>query len=151
MASGKSNLYRRINMLMNEKLGMVRVSRKSALLSFAILFATAGGLLTSLQLTHAAFPVVEDSPNETGKDEKVGTKDAATIVAAAEKDTKKKPAEHSGVVVDVDTGKPIAGVTVTVTRMESENWTELAVTESVTDENGKYTFCLLYTSPSPRD
>ena len=54
MAGGRSNLYRRIEMLMNEKFRMVRVTRKSILLSFAVLFVAAGGLLTSLQLTHAA-------------------------------------------------------------------------------------------------
>ncbi len=142
MAGGKSNLYRRINMLMNEKLGMVRVSRKSALLSFAILFAMAGGLLTSLQLTHAASPIAGDSTNQTGEDDKVAAKDAVTKIVTTEEGTKQESAEHSGVVMDVDTGKPIAGVTVTVTRMESENWTEIAVTESVTDENGKYTFTI---------
>ena len=40
-------------------------------------------------------------------------------------------------MIDADTGKPIAGVTVTVTRMVSSDWRELAVTQSLTDEQGK--------------
>ncbi|MCG8652360.1 MAG: M56 family metallopeptidase, partial [Pirellulales bacterium] len=138
MAGGKSNLYRRIEMLMNEKFRLVRVSRKSIVLSFAILFVVSGGLLMSLQLTQAATvsaPATASQPpgNPVQTDEKTTVKN----------DTEeKKSAEHSGVVVDADTGKPIPGVTVTVTRMESGDWRELAVTQSVTDEAGKYTFTI---------
>ena len=134
MATGKSNLYRRIEMLMNEKFQMDRATRKSILLSFTVLFVAAGGLLTSLQLTHAASTTVSapaNTPDEgEGKD------------AAAKSDGGEESAEHSGVVIDADTGKPIAGVTVTVTRMESRDWQEIAVTESVTDENGRFTFTI---------
>ncbi len=107
MAGGKSNHYRRIEMLMNEKFRMVRESRKSIMLSFAVLFAVTGGLMTSLQLTHAASPIVLEPANQSDEgDEKA---------AVAKNDDDKKSAEHSGVVVDADTGKPIAGATVTVT------------------------------------
>lgn len=129
MAGGKSNLYRRIEMLMNDKFRIARATRKSIVLLVAILFVATGGLLTSLQLTHAAAAVDATQTNQREEgEEKV--------------DEIQKSAEHSGVVIDADTGKPIAGVTVTVTRMESRDWQELAVTESTTDENGKYTFTI---------
>ena len=128
MAGGKSNLYRRIEMLMNERLPIVRVTRKSIVLSLGVLFIAAGSLLTCLQLTHAS-PNAASTPN-----------DKLTQDAEAKSDGAEESAEHSGVVTDADTGKPIAGVTVTVTRMESRDWQELGVTESVTDENGRYTF-----------
>ena len=51
MAGGKSNLYRRIEMLTDNEFQMVRASRKSLVLSFAILLTAASGILTSLQLT----------------------------------------------------------------------------------------------------
>ena len=134
MAGGKSNLYRRIEMLMNEKFRMVQVTRKSIMVAFAVLFVAAGGLLASLQLTHAAsttVPAPVRQPHEG---------DAKNVAANDEGDN--KSAEHSGVVVDADTGKPIAGVTVTVTRMQSHDWRELAITKSVTDENGRYSFTI---------
>lgn len=134
MAGGKSNLYRRIEMLMNEKFRMVRVTRTSIMLGFMVLFVVAGGLLTSLQLTHAA-PATQPAPADETDDG-----NAKNVVAKDKGD--KKSAEHSGVVVDADTGEPISGVTVTVTRMESHDWQELAVTKSMTDENGEYTFTI---------
>lgn len=134
MTGGKSNLYRRIEILLNEKFRMVRVTRKSILLSFAVLSAAAGGLLTSLQLTPAASTEVSAPANPA---DDVEDKDAV-----ANSDRNQESVEHSGVVVDADTGQPIAGVTVTVTRMESRNWSELAITDSVTDENGRYTFTI---------
>lgn len=140
MADGKSNLYRRIEMLMNEKFRLARATRKSIVLPLAVLFLAAGGLLTSLQLTHAAFPAVLAPVYQPAENDE-------NDVAEKDDDHRKavdheKSAEHSGVVLDADTGKPIAGVTVTVTRMESADWRELAVTESTTDENGKYTFTI---------
>ena len=124
MAGGKSNLYRRIEMLTDNEFQMVRASRKSLVLSFAILLTAASGILTSLQLTHAA------------QEEQVSVK----AIDVDEDDT--KPAEHSGFVFDADTGEPIVGATVTVTRLESRNWTKLAVSKSKTDETGKYTFTI---------
>jgi 5-hydroxyisourate hydrolase-like protein (transthyretin family) len=99
-----------------------------------VLFVAAGGLLTSLQLTRAESPAVSESTSLSLDDEK---KDSV-----AENDDQQKPVEHSGVVSDADTGKPIAGVTVTVTRMESYDWQELAISKSLTDENGRYTFTI---------
>ena len=135
MAGGKSNLYRRIEMLTNEKFSIVRVTRKSMLMLLGVVFAAAGGMLTSMQLTHAVSPVAE-APGGLYDDE------AASENTDGENEGDVKSVEHSGVVVDAETGEPIAGVTVTVTRMESHDWQELAVTESKTDENGKYTFTI---------
>lgn len=134
MAGRKSNLYRRIEMLLNENFRIVRETRKSILFVLLLLFVAAGGLMTSLQLTRAAAPAAAEpatNPDEGEKKE-----------SAVKKSDKTKSAEHSGVVLDADTGKPIAGVKVTVTRMESYDWKELAVTESFTDENGEYTFTI---------
>ena len=133
MAAGRSNLYRRIEMLMNEKFHTVRVTRKPLMVLCTALFAVAGGLLASLQLTHAAASA--NSPADQPAE------DSANVDVEKDNDHSKS-VEHSGVVIDADTGKPVSGVTVTVTRMESRDWQELAVTESITDDNGKYTFTI---------
>lgn len=57
MGGGKSNLYRRIEMLMSKKFRVASVPRRSILLSFAISLIVVGQLLLSLQLTHAVTPV----------------------------------------------------------------------------------------------
>lgn len=134
MAGNKSNLYRRIEMMMNENFRIVRATRKSTLLLLAVLFVAAGGLMTSLELTRAETPAVTETTNHLVDG---GNKDTV-----AKNDNNEKSAEHTGVLIDADTGKPIAGVTVTVTRMESDNWQELGVTKSLTDENGKYSFTI---------
>lgn len=119
-------------MLLNENFRMVRVPRRSLLLGLTAMLFVTGGLLASLNLTRAASPeAVADEPDKSERD-----KDAAVKPDAG------KSAEHSGMVVDADTGEPIAGATVTVTRLESLNWKQLGVTKSVTDENGKYTFTI---------
>ncbi len=144
MAAGKSNLYRRIEMLTNDKFRIVRVTRKPVMLSLGMLIAVAGGLLTSLQFTHASnptMPLPAIKPSGEGDDEKGTTKEPVKENAATTAQAPKS-AEHSGILTDADTGKPIAGATVTVTRMNSGDWRELAVTESMTDENGKYTFTI---------
>ncbi len=132
MAGRKSNLYRRIEMMMNENFKMSRATRKSILFASLLLFMATGGVMSSLRLTRAATPqyVPTSGISETGNDN----------AGPAKSETNTEAAEHSGVVLDVDTGKPIAGAIVTVTRLESRNWEELGVTKSVTDENGKYTF-----------
>ncbi|MCA9259707.1 MAG: hypothetical protein KDA61_10930 [Planctomycetales bacterium] len=134
MAAGRSNLYRRIEMLMHERFRVARATRTWFLLTSVILFIAVAGLLNSLQLTHAASGDVSKPANATN--ESVG-QDAHEI-----SDGSDESAEHSGVVVDADTGQPIAGVTVTVTRMESHDWQELAVTESITDANGRFVFTI---------
>ena len=132
MAEGKSNLYRRIEMLINDKFLIVRVARKSIVLPFAVLMLGTGVVLTSLQFSQAAPAPIPFEQPDLEED-----KNASTKVADDE-----ESAEHSGVVTDADTNKPIAGVTVTVTRMNSKDWRELAITESTTDENGKYAFTI---------
>ena len=151
MAGGKSNLYRRAEMILNERFQMLREARKVVILSAAVLIVAVGCLLTSLELTHAATPILDaasqpGSNAESKKEDKtVDKKEEAKIPAKENAGDSAKPtksAEHSGVVIDADTGKPIAGVTVTVTRMISSDWSELAVTKSLTDEDGKYTFTI---------
>ena len=142
MAGGKSNLYRRVEMILNEGFQMIPRTRKPVMLLLGVLITAVGSLLTSLQLTHAATTttlVSTNQPTVNTEDEKEDpTPQSKSVTVAATEET--KSAEHSGVVIDLDTGKPIAGATVTVTRMNSSDYRELAVTESMTDENGKYTF-----------
>lgn len=64
MAGSKSNLYRRIEMMMNQNFRIVRATRKSTLLLLTVLFVAAGGLMTSLQLTHAETPAVTETTNQ---------------------------------------------------------------------------------------
>ena len=134
MAGRKSNLYRRIEMMMNENFRVVRATRKSTSLLFAALFMAIGGFLASLQLTRADSLAVSETSNQLVADDEKDT--------VAKTDDSEKSAEHTGVVVDADTGNPVAGVTVTVTRLESYDWQELGVTKSLTDENGRYRFTI---------
>ena len=115
------------------------------------MIAVVGGLMASLELTHASTPILaaEGQPvakaENKSEDKTVDKKEEAKAPAQENSGDSSKPtksAEHSGVVIDADTGKPIAGATVTVTRMTSNDWRELAVTESLTDERGKYTFTI---------
>ena len=151
MAGGKSNLYRRVEMILNERFQLLREARKRVILSAAVLIVVVGGLLASLKLTHAATPrlAAAGQPGanvENKKEDKiVDKKDEAKVPAqenAGDSGKPTKSAEHSGVVIDADTGQPIAGVTVTVTRMNSADWRVLEVTDSLTDEHGKYTFTI---------
>ncbi|MEM9658246.1 MAG: M56 family metallopeptidase, partial [Planctomycetota bacterium] len=134
MVGGKSNLYRRIELLTSEGFEMIRTARRTVVLPFAGLTLFAGVMMTSLQLTRAA-PTSTGSPSDQNEPQEDGA-DVAEIPATGES------VEHSGIVIDVETGAPIAGVTVTVTRMNSHDWRELAVTESITDDNGRYTFTI---------
>ena len=97
---------------------------------------------------HGTTPVViyafdlfrtENKKEDKAVDKKEEAKAPKNEAASAEP---AKTAQHSGAVIDADTGKPIAGVTVTVTRMVSSDWRELAVTQSLTDERGNYTFTI---------
>ncbi len=139
MAGKKSNLYRRIEMIMNGNFRMVRATRKSTLLLLMVLFMAAGGLMTSLQLTRAESTAVREATNQLVDSD---GKDSDGKDTVAKNDDSGNSAEHTGVVLDADTGNPIAGVTVTVARMESYDWKELGVTKSLTDENGKYSFTI---------
>ena len=137
----KSNLYRRVEMLLNQKFHVSGFSRKRVVIGFAALMAASGVLLASLQLTGAAVRAddvsgLADKPSRNPEDNTPPKGDQASNKMAAES------AEHSGYVYDIKTNEPIAGATVIVTRMNSGDWRELAVTESKTDANGKYTFTI---------
>ena len=109
-------------MILNDRFQMLREARKIVILSAAVLVAVVGGLLASVELTYALSPIVavaaeagsnaenkQEDKKEEAKDPKQGNADDSA------KPT--KSVEHSGVVIDGETDKPIAGVTVTVTRM----------------------------------
>lgn len=143
MAGTKSNLYRRIEMLLNEKFQVSGFSRKRVLFGLTALMAAAGMLLASLEFTQAAVPEGAPQPIEQAaqkseqaaqKSEQKPNEEAAAIEVTAES------VEHSGVVVDAQSGDPIEGATVVVTRMNSSDWRVLDSTESITDADGKYTF-----------
>ncbi len=125
MADSKSSLYRRIEMLLNSDFHVAGVSRKRFVLAFAGLMTAASLLLASLQLTQA-----EEGTKPAGDEQK------------AEATTEAEPVEHDGFVVDIDSEQPVSNATVIVTRMRSDTWEEIAVTESQTDETGRFTFTI---------
>ena len=60
MAGTKSNLYRRIEMLLNKNKRPMGLSRKRVLVAFGCVILMTGLLLASLQITHAAKPRIVD-------------------------------------------------------------------------------------------
>ena len=128
MAGTKSNLYRRVEMLLNAKFRVSEKSRKRIVLGFAGIVSAVGVCLTSIHLTQAADP-------SDDADVKAKQSSGESPVAA-------KSAEHFGFVVDALNEKPVSNATVIVTRMRSDTWQEIEVTESTTDESGKFTFTI---------
>jgi beta-lactamase regulating signal transducer with metallopeptidase domain len=125
MADRRSNVFRRVERLLNSSLPILSECRRPLVIAFVALMACVSLVLTSLR----------GAPAE-----------AAQAPAAANATQTSPPAagsvEHSGHVYDAETKAPIAGATVIVTRMNSKDWSELAISESKTDADGRYTFTI---------
>ncbi len=143
MAGTRSNLYRRVEMLLNSKFRVSGFSRKRIVFGFTGLMATSGLLLASFQWTEAA--ATENGTTDGEADQATATgsetgkpRDDNKLI----EEVATASVEHFGFVFDAKTDEPIDGATVVVTRMNSGDWRELAVTESTTDASGKYTFSI---------
>ncbi len=131
MAGTKSNLFRRIDMLLNRHFPIAAMSRKRVVGAFSIALVAAAVLMISIQLTSAAAlsPTPAESNLAQQDDKKKTDKPKAT-----------KPVTHTGKVLDAGTGKPVKNAIVVIRRMSSKTWTELGKTESLTNERGEYSF-----------
>ena len=136
MAGTKSNLFRRIDMLLNRHFPIASMSRKRVMIAFSIALFSMAGLLASIQITAAAsknglnpfegLSSLQD--DEKSKDAKPAEKKAT------------EPVTHRGIIYDPINKKPVANATVIVTRMNSKTWKEIAKTESKTNDKGEYSF-----------
>ena len=133
MAGTKSNLFRRVEMLLNDNFHVSAFARWRVILGFATAMTVAGVMLASLQLTQAV--ASGNQPENENKAAESDTNDNKQVEAP-------ESVRHLGFVFDAKTDKPIEGATVIVTRMNSSDWRELEVTESTTDADGKYTFTI---------
>ncbi len=133
MAGTESNLFRRVEMLLNDNFHVSAFTRRRVIFGFATAMTVAGVMLASLQLTQATAGGNEPENENTAAQS--DTNDNKQVEAA-------ESVQHSGFVFDAKTDKPIEGATVIVTRMNSSDWRELEVTESTTDSDGKYTFTI---------
>lgn len=132
MSGSKSNVYRRVEMLLNAKFPLASVSRRSVVLGFLTLM-TAGSLaLASLQLVSAGLPSTP-TPLSVQDDDKSAQTDE-------EKAT--DPVEYTGVVLDETTKEPVADAVVTVRRENSKTRKIIEETSHRTDANGKYSFSI---------
>jgi protocatechuate 3,4-dioxygenase beta subunit len=126
----RSNLYRRVTMLVNNREPLQRRcpglwSLAAALAAVALVAAVAAVRLDAGDAKEAPKPAIKGSPGE--KSDKL---------------------DYTGQVKDKDTGKPIAGATVTVHRslygdpeVKAEDW-EIQATKHPTDKDGKYSFTI---------
>lgn len=142
MADYRSSLYRRVEMLLSDSFHIsprCRIRIVLAVLSVMLLIAVP---LASLKLTRATAADSKVVKAEADQNQDTDQDKQTNQPVSAEKDEQPAAVTHSGVIVDAFTDKPIPGATVIVTRMNSGDWRELAVTESITDANGKYTFTI---------
>ena len=137
MAESKSNLYRRVEMLLSESFQLSAKSRKRVVLCIVATMLVTGVPIASLRLTQA---VASEAITDNEAKVESGNSEQKTQVETAQSEG--NSVEHSGHIVDAKTGEPIEGAKVIVTRMKSKDWSEIEVTESTTDADGKYTFTI---------
>ncbi len=137
MAGTKSNLYRRVELLLNEKFQVSSISRKRVLFACAGMLTAGGMLLASIELTQAA-PPADAQVDESEEAEKQNNDKPNEQVAKTK--TEGEAVSHSGKIIDAITGEPVEGATVVVTRMISGPYNVIGRSESVTDADGSYTF-----------
>ncbi len=138
MAGTKSNLYRRVELLLNEKFQVSLTSRKRVLFACAGMLTAGGMLLASIELTQAAPPA--DAPVEKSEEAEELNNDKQPNAQVAKTKTEGESVTHSGKIIDAISGEPVEGVTVVVTRMISGPYNVIGRSESVTDADGFYTF-----------
>src|SRR5262249_3553389 len=139
ISDGRSNLYRRITMLLETRQPLQR--RCSFLWSSAATLV-ACSLLAAFSVVHLDAGAAPESGQQPGAQE---TGKAPAKQPSAEKGT---TLHYQGKVTDKDTGKPIPGVTVTVRRslygdpeIKQENQI-VQETRHTTDARGKYEFVI---------
>jgi beta-lactamase regulating signal transducer with metallopeptidase domain/5-hydroxyisourate hydrolase-like protein (transthyretin family) len=130
----RSNLYRRIVMLLQTRANLERRCLKPWTVGCAAAAVVVLALCSAVRLD------AQDPPAKTKETPKV-TKEAA-------KEEKGETLRYSGRVVDKDTGKPVAGATVTVRRsllgdpeLKEQN-PVVQETKHKTDADGKYHFVI---------
>ena len=95
MTGNKSNLYRRVEMLLNTEFKVAGFSRKRIVFGFASLMAVASCLLPSLQLTHAT---ESSNPDARSTDQAAASNVGKAKETVIDKDQPTEPVEHSGFV-----------------------------------------------------
>lgn len=137
MSGSKSNVYRRVEMLLNAKFPLANVSRRNVVLGLVALMAAGSVTLASLQLVNAGHTGTSNwmAPQEDG--EKSGKEES--------KDDDKKATEaveYVGVVRDKTTKEPVANAIVTVRRENSKTRKTIEETKHTTNAQGEYKFSI---------
>lgn len=138
MAGTQSNLYRRVEMLLNDRFRVLTGSRRRVVagLSAAMIVGVVG--LASMQLVHAG---LSDSSNHGWVQDDDSRAQEKTDQDA---DQATESVEHVGVVRHNETGEPLPGTLVNVRRESTEAGKRdlLRETHHTTDENGEFKFSL---------
>lgn len=135
MAGSKSNVYRRVEMLLNSKFQLAGASRRRVVMGLVVLMTLGSFALASMQPVRASLPDLSASILDQQEDEKqADTND--------EKEKATEAVEYTGVVIDSTTRAPIVGAIVTVRRENSSTRKTIDETKHTTDEQGKYTFSI---------
>jgi hypothetical protein len=165
MNHGRSNLYRRIQLLVSANRHLASVCRYWTVGVAAAVLIAAGGALAMVNLGRAETAAAQDeaqksdSSEESGKSTPEPTPKEKPPTSKDESDSAKQPnvdpsilgeelpdggLRYSGAVIDKTTEQPIAGAVVTVRRMVLASWDRrvLQETKHTTDEAGKYSFVL---------
>ena len=144
IADSKSNLFRRVRVLVATNVPLLRRANARSVLIIALTgIITVTGfsfLRLGSQAAVAATPVIADENTDGNQ------KEAADRKAAEEKQLP-DPITYVGTVIDRKTGEPIEGVTVEVTHELSRDpktnqWVTLHTTRHISDKKGKYEFTL---------
>lgn len=144
IADGKSNLFRRVRVLVASNVPLVRRANARSVLAIALAGIVSVAGFSFLRLGSQA--AVAATPVMAGKNSNINQKEAADRKAAEDKQLP-DPITYVGTVIDRKTGKPIEGVTVEVTHELSRDpktnqWVTLHTTRHISDKNGKYNFTL---------
>lgn len=143
MAGTKSNLYRRVEMLLNRKFQLSLFSRRRMVASFVALIAIGSISMASLQLVQAEAGLSDSLTASNEPAEKNREQDQDNAAKESPKEATES-VEHSGVVRDAVTKKPLKGAVVTVRRSRYKGQSNKIIeeTQHVTDANGVYRFSI---------
>ncbi len=135
MAGSKSNVYRRVEMLLNSKFPLAHASRRKVVLGLVALMTLGSFALASLQPVRASTGHFSPVTSKVQEDDKQDSK-------KEEKEQATEPVEYTGVVRDATTKEPIEGAVVTVRRENSNTRKIIEETKHTTNEQGEYTFSI---------
>ena len=144
IADSKSNLFRRVRMLVVANAPLLRSANPRSVLAIALAGLFAVSSLSLLRLgTQAASAAPAANTDEQNEDdqEKAGDKQASDDKQLPD------PITYVGKVIDRKTGEPIEGAIVEVTHELSRDpktnqWITLQTTKHTSDKNGRYEFTL---------